>query len=412
MRISWYSNHPFVSTGYGQQTAEVVPRIKALGHDIAVLANYGQTGYISTWGDTGIPIFPSGKDKFSNDIIDAHHALWRGDWLISLYDVWPLRREMFPPKVASWVPVDHSPVPPEVVAWCRTVRTIAMSRFGQREFRAAGIEAAYIPHSVNTAVYKPTTATEAGTIPRRAMGVPDDHFLVMIAAANQGAEPPRKAWPQMFEALAIFMRSRADVHVYLHTDPVGIGGIDLQTLSKAVGMPPDRVHWADAYALVTGRIGQRDLAAIYSSADVLLATSMGEGFGIPVMEAQACGVPVIVSDFSAQPELVGGGWTVSGQRHWDAAQRAFFFMPYIDDIVLKLEDAYQARGTLSEQTIAKAAEYDSDRVFVEHWVPFLATLEETPAERKPNRAERRHAAAGGPPHLAAAPSKRRKGRAA
>ena len=376
MRISWYSNHPFVSTGYGTQTAEVVPRIKALGHDIAVMCNYGQNGYISSWGEIDVPIFPAGKDKFSNDIINAHHELWRGEWMITLYDVWPLKRDLFPKRVASWVPVDHAPVPPEVADWCRTVRTIAMSRFGQAEFAKAGIDAAYIPHTINTTVFRPTPLTVAGIKPRQAMGVAEDAFLVMISAANQGAEPPRKAWPQMFEALALFMRLHADAHLYVHTDPVGIGGIDLHAMAEAVGLPLERTHWADAYALVTGRINQTDLAALYSAADVLLASSMGEGFGIPVVEAQACGTPVIISNFSAQPELLGAGWKVAGQRHWDAAQKAFFFMPYIDDIVLRLEDAYAARGTLSEQAIAKAAEYDSDRVFASSWVPFLEALPE------------------------------------
>jgi glycosyltransferase involved in cell wall biosynthesis len=49
------------------------------------------------------------------------------------------------------------------------------------------------------------------------------------------------------------------------------------------------------------------MAKIYSAMDVLLNPAMGEGFGITVLEAQACGTPAIVTDFSAMTEVCGGG---------------------------------------------------------------------------------------------------------
>ncbi len=48
-----------------------------------------------------------------------------------------------------------------------------------------------------------------------------------------------------------------------------------------------------------------DLAALYSTADVLAMPSAYEGFGIPVIEAMACGTPVICSDGGALPEVAG-----------------------------------------------------------------------------------------------------------
>jgi glycosyltransferase involved in cell wall biosynthesis len=117
---------------------------------------------------------------------------------------------------------------------------------------------------------------------------------------------------------------------------------------------------------------------------------MGEGFGIPVIEAQACGTPVIVSDFSAQSELVGGGWRVEGQPYWNEAMGAFLFMPYIGGIVARLEEAYASRGDaqIRQQAIDKAAEYDSALVFDRYWRPVLAEMEARLTVR-PNRAQRR-----------------------
>ena len=393
MRITWYSNSPLTPTGYGVQTAEVVRRLKAAGHEVAIAANWGVQGAPIEW--EGVPIFPSGHEKYSNDIVLAHHAAWRGDWLMTLYDVWPFIPQNWKgARVASWVPIDHEPVPPAVADWCKHVSPIAMSRFGQKMLANQGIEADYIPHTVNRDIYKPTAELK-GKPTRKVLGIPDDAFIVMIAAANQGMDPPRKAWGEMFTAASMFMRSHPDAYLYVHTNPTqSTGGLNLHILANAVGLPMERLFWPDGYAYVSGRIEQTDLAALYTASDVLLATSMGEGFGVTAIEAQACGLPIIVSDFSAQPELVGGGWTVAGQPYWDAPHAAFFQTPLIGQIRKALETAYERRGDpeLRQQAMDKAAEYDSDVVFEQHWKPLLAKLEgmlTTTAPEPRNRAERR-----------------------
>jgi len=57
--------------------------------------------------------------------------------------------------------------------------------------------------------------------------------------------------------------------------------------------------------IFTGRIDQADLPTLYSGASVFVYPSFGEGFGIPPLEAMACGVPVVVSNTTALPEVVG-----------------------------------------------------------------------------------------------------------
>jgi glycosyltransferase involved in cell wall biosynthesis len=110
--------------------------------------------------------------------------------------------------------------------------------------------------------------------------------------------------------------------------------------------------------------------------DVLLAPTLGEGFGITVIDAQACGVPVIVSDFSAQPELVGHGWKVRGQPLWDATQDAWFQTPSVAGIVDALNESYQQR-TNKPSKVARGFvvdNYDADKVYSNMWRPFLASL--------------------------------------
>ena len=59
-----------------------------------------------------------------------------------------------------------------------------------------------------------------------------------------------------------------------------------------------RVHF-------TGFVDDEDLPALYSLAEVFVFPSLYEGFGIPVLEAMACGTPVVTSNNSSLPEAAG-----------------------------------------------------------------------------------------------------------
>jgi glycosyltransferase involved in cell wall biosynthesis len=65
-----------------------------------------------------------------------------------------------------------------------------------------------------------------------------------------------------------------------------------------------------ASVVFPGRIDDADLPPLYSSASVLVLPSLEEGFGLPAVEAMACGTPVIVSDGGALPEVTAGAAVV------------------------------------------------------------------------------------------------------
>jgi glycosyltransferase involved in cell wall biosynthesis len=58
--------------------------------------------------------------------------------------------------------------------------------------------------------------------------------------------------------------------------------------------------------VVTGRVPREDLPLLYSLAEVFVFPSLHEGFGLPVLEAMACGTPVVTSNLSSLPEVAGG----------------------------------------------------------------------------------------------------------
>jgi hypothetical protein len=407
VRIGWTSNAPWAPTGYGTQTTEIVPRLAADGHKVAIMANYGFAGSVMEWRP-GIPVMGQGLDAYSNDITPAQIGNWinqtneDGPGLgISLYDVWVYKSQQWDEiPMASWTPVDHSVVPEEVKAWFnrrgKGKWAIAMSRFGERELLEAGVERErlfYAPHSIDLNVFKPTESTL-----RKELNIPEDAHLTICPQANKGVTPIRKAWPELLLAWSRFANRHQDAYLYLHTEMFGLAnGVKLERLLRAVKAPMDRVRWVPQFQYRQG-LDQTIVAKCYTMADVLLQPSKGEGFGIPAIEAQACGIPVIVTNWTAMPELVGAGWKINGQPEWDELQTGWWMTPNVEEIEDALEQSYAIKGdkekakATSEAAVAFAANYSTEKVYAENWRPILKQIEsEIPKESGLNREQRRAA---------------------
>ena len=405
MKIAWTSNAPWTPTGYGQQTAEVVPLLKKAGHDVAILANYGLAGSSISWND--IPVLPQGIDGYSNDLTPVQIANFigkaGGGLGITLFDVWVYQAPQWDEvPLLSWTPIDHGPLPPDQVRlfFDRPGKkyALAMSRFGEKALLDSGISrdrVFYAPHSVSEN-FRPGTSTM-----RPKMKIPDDAFLVMTNAANKGNTPIRKCFPEMAMAMSVFMSRHKDVFWYLHTEVLGMAnGVRIDRLLERLKIPMDRIRLVPQYEYRMG-IDQRIVADLNRASDVVLSTSRGEGFGLGVLESQACGVPTIATDWTAQSELVGAGWLVDGQLEWDEFQGGSFWkVPNIEQIIAALESSYALKGDaverakVSEKASTFAEAYRTERVFAEHWTPVLARMEELVREPSnvislPNRAARR-----------------------
>jgi glycosyltransferase involved in cell wall biosynthesis len=382
--VSVLSNSPGMPTGYGIATEALVNLLKRDGADVAALSNYGHEGINSTYktrfGD--IPLYARGSEAYSNDVAPAHHKHWKAlnaeqpDLMITLYDVWVLNSKSYDSiPIASWTPIDHNPVPPAVLQWLKkdNVTPLAMSKFGLEQINKAGVEGQYIPHSIDTNIFKPT-GTIGEVSAQEFMGFKDDEFIVGMNAANKASGIiHRKAFGENMMAFAMLCRKYPDAILYLHTDASSPHGWNLMALGQMLGIPIHNMAFPDPLAYRYG-MSQETLAGIYSQMDVLLATSYGEGFGVPTVEAQACGVPVIVSNFAASPELVGDGWVVSGQPLYDPAQHSFFTIPSVPEIFAALEEAYKRGKGKSDKAIEFASDFDHEKVWQNNWMPVLKKL--------------------------------------
>ena len=150
-------------------------------------------------------------------------------------------------------------------------------------------------------------------------------------------------------------------------------GVDLQRLAADLGIK-DSVIFADQFAVASGMMGAPDMAKWYGVLDVLSNASYGEGFGLPVIEAQACGTPVVTTAFSAMIELTGAGWCVAGDPYFNRGHNGWWMRPSAAAIASAYEDAFEQAATMRDDARKFALQYDADRVLKEHWVPVLKEL--------------------------------------
>jgi glycosyltransferase involved in cell wall biosynthesis len=127
-----------------------------------------------------------------------------------------------------------------------------------------------------------------------ALALPAGPYLLTLATIE-----PRKGLDVLLAALAA--PGAPDVPLLVVGQP-GWGGVDVVARAASLGLGP-RVR-------LLGRLSDADLAVVLSRAAALVAPSRAEGFGLPVLEAMAAGVPVVSSDAPALLE-VGGGATVT-----------------------------------------------------------------------------------------------------
>ncbi len=390
-----HSNAPWAGTGYGQQTALFAPRFVRAGHEVAISAFYGLHGASLRW--EGIEVLPGAVHPYGLDIIEQHATRWIGDVpgvVVTLVDVWIFDAQVMRRlPVACWTPIDHDPAPPGVLRFLResNVVPIAMSEFGRRHLVAEGFDPLYVPHGVDTVRLQPEP--DRAEV-KRQLGVDPDCFLVGMVAANKGW-PARKGWPQAFAGFKLFHERHRDSAMWVHTTlDSRYGGPDLGQIVGAMGMADGPIHAPDQYALQTGRFGPDFMARMYSAFDVLLNPAYGEGFGVPIIEAQACGTPVIVTDATAMTELAGSGWLLAGRRWW-TEQGSWQFVPEPEDIAAKLEDAYTRAPRMRDRAREFAVAYDADVVMRDFWSPTLRVVE----SRVAGTVEPEHAIADGAPNV-------------
>ncbi len=134
---------------------------------------------------------------------------------------------------------------------------------------------------------------------------------------------------------------------------VGAKGASLVFSDAKLGDAPPRV-------CLTGYVAQEQLPALYSGAMALIYPSLYEGFGLPPLEAMACGTPVVTSGTTSLPEVVGDSALLvdplSPESIAEGIQRIVFDAPLREQ--MRERGLLRARGVTWERAVT-----DTRKVF-------------------------------------------------
>ena len=211
-------------------------------------------------------------------------------------------------KLVGYMPMDGPNLSPEVGEQLTKLdAAIFYTHFGMQVAKVAGCltKGAVIPHGIDRSIYAPMPRLEA----RKAAGLDQmpgwrDAFIVGNVNRNQ----PRKSLDLTLAYFADWVEREKipdNVKLYLHCAPKDVHITDIAALAKYFGiagrliLPKRDMDWKKG-------LDEQKLAAMYSSLDLQVSTTLGEGWGLTTMEGMSCGVPQIVPDWSGLGEWARG----------------------------------------------------------------------------------------------------------
>jgi len=406
MKIVWASNAHLQPTGYATITKNVVPYIqKHSDHEMVEVAIsglnrvipfdwdgvkvYGTTGM---GGKLGIGDWPSIQATEKADV-----------WMLN-FDAWAVGPTIVNSgiKYVIYPPIDHDPLPPLwLPALHNAVEIVPYCEFGERVMRKGlGITAPIvspIPHGVDTSVFHPIDVKRTDVFGRETPG-----FVAGIFKNNQGT---RSRYDVQIEGFRRFMERVGDdsARLYIHSAKNGSQGFDIPQLVKRNGL--EGFVFIVSPSRYRQGLSVEEMAESYNSCDVILNAVAGEGWGLPITEAFACGKPVIGSAFSSMPELIAGKEgtirkrninkpeLIEGARGWLVPTLGTEYTPgkqstrcTVDakDIGAALVQAYkypEKRKAMGENAQEYVKQFEWDKVG-EKWVDYFNGLEGRIASKK------------------------------
>lgn len=350
-RVLWFGDL-VTPSGFGRIGNEVTKRLLQRGYEVQ-----GASLSYSGWPhNLGYHVWPLANQDVWGTLAGIVGQL-QPDVLISCQDfpyhqaVWQGCRIDFSRLRWVWItPIDGTPVHPDWVQLCEYADgKMVISRFGVEALRQAGRKVDLCHPGIDPAEFYPAEAEEKAEL-RQAAGYAPEDYIVGVVCMNQG----RKAISAMIEGFHEFARDKPEARLLLDMDKISPAGWDIPSLLKQMGWTAEeqgRVKYRED--LFKGEAGKPNEAMLplrnrYALMDAHMVISHREGFGLPLVESMACGLPTLALDWCSGTEICGEGRGLLVKRlpymehgSWGGARDAF---PDLADLVTKLNSLYTDRA--------------------------------------------------------------------
>jgi glycosyltransferase involved in cell wall biosynthesis len=305
---------PKQMAGAGVYTYELIRALAALGsrHELFIFAKAGvfdgalqgagtqiihvqpgSRGGRLIWEQTQLPLL---LRRFGIDVLHSphHHAPvavralpHRPKLIVTIHDLtfmliperYPVARRLYMQTVTR----TSARIADAIITPSQSVRGEVIERLGVEEERVVEI-----PEAASDC-YRPVPRSDIDAV-RARYGLPPRYVL------SVGSLEPGKNRARLFRAMASLRGKGIECHVAVVGQPAWKYGGDYD-LVHALGL--------SGQVSFLGYVPERDMPALYTGATLLAFPSLHEGFGLPVLEAMACGTPVVTSSVSATAEVAG-----------------------------------------------------------------------------------------------------------
>jgi glycosyltransferase involved in cell wall biosynthesis len=251
--------------------------------------------------------------------------------------------------------------------------------YAQKIYQKAGIfPSPYFPHGFDPDIFYPGNREAA----KKRLGWTHTEPTILMLGTNYQSSPKekrlrkhtdRKNFIGGIQAFSLTLKHKPDLKLYLHTNSYGAinlieevdkldlsGSVILADLETPVGRTNVSINSAS----------QQHIADLYRASNLLLFPSLGESFGVPILEAQACGLPVITTDAGPMPELVYTGTAVKAAPHPTYPGWGIPDTSELSQAILKWTDNNNAK-----EISQKVQVFSAPAIIQRHLLPILNTAQ-------------------------------------
>ena len=278
MKINF--NAPVGQTGYGRIGTFLAPALKNLGHDVRVIPAYPDELRVAE--QRILELVNLIDDKMLDADVTIRLSIGSPSDILSFYGK----------RRVQYTMLENDRLPPFWVKALNTVDDVwTLSHWGKQVFENSGVkkDVKVVPAGVDLNLFNPWREP---LVPR------SDKFRFICV----GKYEHRKGYDVLCKAFAEEFKQNEKVELIIMGDSIKMfdQGFNVYKEILNLRLPSDRAE----FQIVEGMLpNYSDMGRLYTSADCFVCPTRGEGWNLPLIEAMACGLPSIVTNWSAHTEF-------------------------------------------------------------------------------------------------------------